>query len=172
MIVISEFMDQAAVDRLQTEFEVRYEPSLVDQLAQLHTAVGAARALIVRNRTQVDSALLAHAPRLRVVGRLGVGLDNIDTAACQARGIEVVVASGANAISVAEYVVCTAMLLLRGAYSSSAAVAAGAWPRPQLSQGQEVCGKTLGLLGFGSIGRLTGQLAAGLGMRVIAHDRC
>ena len=79
----------------------------------------------MRNRTQVRGALLAGARELRVVGRLGVGLDNIDVAACEARGIEVIPATGANALAVAEYVIGTAMLLLRGAYSRPRAVAAG-----------------------------------------------
>ena len=170
MIVISEFMNATAVDRLRGEFDVRYEPTLVDELQQLHVAVSSATALIVRNRTQVDPELIARAPKLRVVGRLGVGLDNIDTSACAARSIEVIAATGANAVSVAEYVLTTAMLLLRGAYTSSAAVAAGQWPRPTLSQGREINGKTLGLIGFGSIGRITAQLARCLGMRVIAYD--
>ena len=170
MIVISEFMDAAAVDRLRAEFEVHNDATLVDNLERLNAAAKSAEALIVRNRTQVDTALLANAPRLRVVGRLGVGLDNIDTAACAARAIDVIAATGANAISVAEYVLTTAMLLLRGAYTSSAEVAAGHWPRPKLSQGREVCGKTLGLVGFGSIGRVTAQRAHAIGMRVIAYD--
>jgi len=170
MIVISEFMDAAAVDRLRAEFEVHNDATLVDNLERLNAAAKSAEALIVRNRTQVDTALLANAPRLRVVGRLGVGLDNIDTAACAARAIDVIAATGANAISVAEYVLTTAMLLLRGAYTSSAEVAAGHWPRPKLSQGREVCGKTLGLVGFGSIGRVTAQRAHAVGMRVIAYD--
>ena len=170
MIVISEFMDAAAVDRLRGDFEVHHDATLVDDLQRLHAAAKSAEALIVRNRTQVDTALLANAPRLRVVGRLGVGLDNIDTAACAARAIDVIAATGANAISVAEYVLTTAMLLLRGAYTSSAEVAAGEWPRPKLSQGREICGKTLGLVGFGSIGRVTAQRAHAIGMRVIAYD--
>lgn len=170
MIVISEFIDDAAVRFLRARFDVRYEPALVDEPQQLHAAMESADALIVRNRTQVDAALLTHAPRLRVVGRLGVGLDNIDTVACAARGIEVIPATGANAVSVAEYVLTTAMVLLRGVYASTAEVAAGDWPRAQLSRGHEICGKTLGLVGFGSIGRLTARLAQGLGMRVVAYD--
>ncbi len=170
MILISEFMDDAAVARLRTEFEVRHDAKLVDDPKGLRAALESAEALIVRNRTQVDAALIASAPRLRVVGRLGVGLDNIDTAACAARAIEVIPATGANAVSVAEYVLATAMLLLRGAYTSSSEVAAGDWPRVRLSQGREICGKTLGLVGFGSIGRLTAQRAQGLGMQVIAYD--
>ena len=170
MIVISEFMDDSAVQLLRADFKVLHDASLVDRAADLHAAMKLADALIVRNRTQVNAALIASSPRLKVVGRLGVGLDNIDTAACSARGIEVIPATGANAASVAEYVVTTAMMLLRGVYNSSAEVAAGRWPRAQLSHGRELRGKTLGLIGFGSIGRITGRLAHNLGMKVIAHD--
>jgi (S)-sulfolactate dehydrogenase len=105
-----------------------------------------------------------------VVGRLGVGLDNIDLEACAARGIAVVPATGANAIAVAEYVIATAMLLLRGAYRSTAEVAAGGWPRQALGNGREIGARTLGLIGFGSIGRHTARLARGVGMRVVATD--
>jgi (S)-sulfolactate dehydrogenase len=108
--------------------------------------------------------------KCRVVGRLGVGLDNIDVAGCEARGMQVIPATGANALSVAEYVVASAMLLLRGAYQGTAAVAAGQWPRNALSNGRETAGNTLGLIGFGSIGQLTAKLARGLGMAVIAYD--
>jgi (S)-sulfolactate dehydrogenase len=170
MIVISEFMDESAVQSLRADFEVLHEASLVDRQADLNAAMKLADALIVRNRTQVDAALVAGAPRLKVVGRLGVGLDNIDTTACAARGIEVIAATGANAVSVAEYVVTTAMMLLRGVYFSSDQVAAGRWPRAQLSHGQELRGKTLGLIGFGSIGRVTARLAHHLGVHVVAHD--
>jgi (S)-sulfolactate dehydrogenase len=110
------------------------------------------------------------APKLGVVGRLGVGLDNIDVDACRARGIEVIPATGANALAVAEYVIGTAMLLLRGVYRSTPAVADGKWPRGPLSNGREIAGKTLGVVGFGGIGRLTAQLARGLSMRVIGFD--
>ena len=169
-IVISEFMDEAAVGSLARRFDVRYDGSLVDRRDELLAGLADAHALIVRNRTQVDAALLERAPKLRVVGRLGVGLDNIDVAACAARGIEVIPATGANALAVAEYVVCTAMLLLRGAYHSSAEVAAGKWPRAALGEGRETAGKTLGVVGFGGIGRLVAKLAQGLGMKVLATD--
>lgn len=170
MIVISEFMDDSAVQALREDFDVLHEASLVDRPADLYAAMKLADALIVRNRTQVDAALIAAAPNLKVVGRLGVGLDNIDTTACSTRGIEVIPATGANAVSVAEYVVTTAMMLLRGVYFSSGEVAAGAWPRARLSHGRELRGRTLGLIGFGSIGRVTARLARNLGMEVIAHD--
>jgi len=170
-IVISEFMDTPAVERLKGSFEVDYRPALVDDSAALATAVANADAWIVRNRTQVRGAALAAAGRLRVVGRLGVGLDNIDVEACEARGITVIPATGANADSVAEYVIATSMILLRGAgYLSTAAVASGRWPRQMLSQGRDLTGKVLGLIGFGGIGRLTARKITPLGVRVIAHD--
>lgn len=169
-ICISEFMDDAAVQALRAGFDLRYEPAWVDRRAELLDALPGAQALIVRNRTQVDAALLAGAPSLRVVGRLGVGLDNIDVDACRERGIRVIPAAGANARSVAEYVVTTAALLLRGAYGSSAQVAAGQWPRARLSEGREALGKTLGLVGFGDIGRQAAALAQAFGMQVVAFD--
>lgn len=169
-IVITEFMDERAVDRLRARHRVEYDPKLVDDAPRLMAQAASADALIVRNRTQVRGDLLAALKVCKVVGRLGVGLDNIDVPACEARGMAVIPATGANALSVAEYVVGTAMLLLRGAYQSNAAVAGGTWPRSALSNGREIGGKTLGLIGFGSIGQLTAQLAKGLGMQVIAFD--
>ena len=169
-VVITEFMDAAAVAALAAAHDARYDPGLVDRESELQSACADAIALIVRNRTRVDRRLLATAPRLRVVGRLGVGLDNIDVAACRERGIEVIPATGANAQAVAEYVIALALLLLRGAYGATADVAAGTWPRAALSSGREIAGRTLGVVGFGSIGRLTARLARGLGMAVVAHD--
>lgn len=169
-VVITEFMDESAVEALRAQCDVLYDATLVDRQADLLATLVGARALIVRNRTQVNTALLEAAPGLVVVGRLGVGLDNIDLPACRARHIEVIPATGANALAVAEYVIATAMVLLRGAYLSSAEVAAGNWPRPRLSGGREIGGKTLGLVGFGGIGRLTARLAQALGMHVLAHD--
>ena len=169
-IVIAEFMDERAVAQLQAKHDVLYDPRLVDDAVRLHAEATGADAIVVRNRTQVRGELLGALAKCRVVGRLGVGLDNIDLVDCAARGIQVIPATGANASSVAEYVIATAMLLLRGAYQSTADVVAGQWPRNALSSGREIGGKTLGLVGFGSIGQLTAKLARGMGMQVIAHD--
>ena len=170
-IVIAEFMDERAVERLRAaKHEVLYDPKLVDDAPCLKAEGANADVLIVRNRTQVRGDLLAALAKCRVIGRLGVGLDNIDVPACEGRGMAVIPATGANALSVAEYVIGTAMLLLRQAYQSTPAVAAGQWPRNALSNGREISGKTLGLIGFGSIGQLTAKLALGMGMRVIAFD--
>ncbi len=169
-IVITEFMDEDAVASLATRFNVTYDAMLVDRPGELGAQLADADAVVVRNKTQVNSELLAAGPRLKVVGRLGVGLDNIDLPGCKARGIEVIPAFGANALAVAEYVIGTAMMLLRGAYASTDAVSHGKWPRTALSNGREVAGKTLGLVGFGGIGKLVGKLARSLGMRVVAFD--
>lgn len=169
-ILITEFMDEAAVASLSKIFETHHDATLVDRRAELLERLEHIDALIVRNRTQVNAQILAAAPNLKVVGRLGVGLDNIDLPACKARNVEVIPATGANALAVAEYVIATAMVLLRGAYFSTAAVSAGQWPRGALSNGREIGGKVLGIVGFGDIGRLVARLAQGLGMRVVASD--
>jgi (S)-sulfolactate dehydrogenase len=168
-IVISEFMDEAAIRASFAGRDVLYDPKLVDDPARLAAAVRDARALIVRNRTQVRGALLEAAAKLTVVGRLGVGLDNIDVPACEARGIAVYPASGANDLSVAEYVITAALMLLRRAWLASARVAAGEWPRTEL-MGRELAGKRLGLVGYGAIARVTGRMARDLGMTVAAYD--
>lgn len=169
-VVICEFMDEAAIRDGLAGFDVLYDPDLVDRPDELRAIVAQARALVVRNRTQVRGELLAAAARLRAVGRLGVGLDNIDVEACRARGVAVFPATGANDASVAEYVIAAAMMLLRGAYASTSDVAAGRWPRNRLISGREIAGKRLGLVGFGSIARETGKRAAALGMSVAAYD--
>jgi (S)-sulfolactate dehydrogenase len=168
-IVISEFMDQAAIDTVLRERDVLYDPKLVDDKERLYAALADCRALLVRNRTQVRGPLLKAAPRLKVVGRLGVGLDNIDVEACAARNIIVRPASGANDLSVAEYVITAALLLRRRAWFATGRLAAGEWPRMELIGG-ELSGARLGLIGFGAIARLTATKAAALGMTVAAYD--
>jgi len=168
-IVITEFMDEAAIGEHLSAFDVHYDPKLVDAPEAMRAAIGDARAVIVRNRTQVRAALLDAAPRLEVVGRLGVGLDNIDVEACKARAIAVFPATGANDLSVAEYVITAALLLLRGAWFASASVVAGDWPRQRL-MGHELAGKQLGLIGYGAIARQTASRARALGVTIAAHD--
>lgn len=168
-IVISEFMDEASVDSLRSDWTVAYDPGLVDRPDELAALVAEARALIVRNRTQVRGPLLDGAAQLKVVGRLGVGLDNIDRDACRKKSIAVCPASGANDLAVAEYVICTAMHLFRRSYDAFDAMVAGTWPRNRL-MGGETAGKVLGLIGFGAIARETARRAKALGMEVLAYD--
>lgn len=168
-IVIAEFMAEDAIAGLQQSYRVHYDPLLGTRREALRAKVREARALIVRNQTRVDDALLAAAPGLVAVGRLGVGLDNIDLEACAARGVKVFPATGANAQSVAEYVMAGLFMLMRGAYQASRRMLAGEWPRSQLV-GREINGRHLGLVGFGGIARLVADKAKALGMRVSASD--
>ncbi|MEL6736991.1 MAG: hydroxyacid dehydrogenase [Pseudomonadota bacterium] len=168
-VIITEFMDEAAIERINAVHETHYDPALVEDADALSAMVVDAKCLIVRNRTQVRGSLLEAAGSLSCVGRLGVGLDNIDVVACKARDIAVFPATGANDLSVAEYVITTAQALLRGAYTGTAHVVAGEWPR-QAMIGRELAGKTMGLIGFGSIARQVAGRALALGMEVVAYD--
>jgi (S)-sulfolactate dehydrogenase len=168
-VVITEFMNEAAVESLSQEYDALYDPSLVDDRSRLLGLLGGARAIVVRNRTTVDPELLAAAPRLQVVGRLGVGLDNIDLAACEERGIAVRPAIGANATAVAEYVIGAILALERGVFWATDRVLEGSWPRTDL-KGGEIGGKRLGLVGLGTIAREVADRARALGMIVAAHD--
>ena len=168
-IVICEFMDEAAVDRLRERHGVLYEPDLVDRPDALSAALKDARAIVVRNRTKVTETMLARAPQLVCVGRLGVGLDNIDLVACADRNVSVYPATGANDVAVAEYVVANALLLLRGAYASTADVAAGHWPRQALI-GREAMDKQIGLIGYGAIARQVALRARVFGFGIAAFD--
>ena len=145
-------MDAAAVAELRADFSVFYDPGLVDRPDDLVAAITEAQGLVVRNRTQVRGTLLAAARRLRAVGRLGVGLDNIDVDECQGRGIAVLPATGANETAVAEYVVATSLILLRKASARGPAMLAGDWPR-EGSVGREIAGRRMGLVGQGAIAR-------------------
>lgn len=168
-VVISEFMDEAIAMDVLKAFDVLYDSSLVDDRPALLVSLADARAIIVRNRTQVDAELLDHAPNLKVVGRLGVGLDNIDLEACKARNVVVCPAIGANDVAVAEYTITAALILLRGAWRATDRMIAGEWPRTDL-MGREISGKRMGLIGFGSIARQVAARAIALGMVVSAFD--
>jgi len=168
-VVITEFMNTESVEALKAEFDTVYDPELVDKPDVLAGLIADCRALIVRNRTQVRPPLLARMPKLLVVGRLGVGLDNIDMQACADRGIVVQPATGANDVSVSEFVIGGMLALLKQAFVVTDSVVRGEWPRTKL-QGRDAAGRTLGIVGFGAIGRQIAPRAKALGMTVIAYD--
>ena len=169
MILITEFMDELAVTKLRQKYEVIYDPSLVERQDAILELIGKTRAIIVRNKTLVTKILINKASNLSCVGRLGVGLDNIDLVACEENNVTVYPALGANSNSVAEYVICSAMLLLRRAFQKNIEMISGVWPR-QESSGLEVRGKTIGLIGYGEIAQRTSVIAKSLGMKVVAFD--
>lgn len=169
-ILITEFMDEQAVAELRKQFEVVHKPDAFAMPELLVNELADAQALIVRNQTKVTEGLLNLAPRLKLVGRLGVGLDNIDLNACKARGIKVIPATGANAHSVAEYVVVTAVALLRRLPAAMQGMRTKGWCRAESSDGREAPGRKLGIVGLGDIGCRVARLAQGLGFECIGHD--
>jgi (S)-sulfolactate dehydrogenase len=168
-ILITEFIDQGALARLKSEFDVHYDVDLWDQPDAIADALQGVPGLIVRNQTQVRGVVLEKADALKCVGRLGVGLDNIDTEVCAAHGIDVFPATGANSDSVAELAIGGLFVLFRKSYQATDEVIAGGWPRMRLL-GREVSGKTLAIIGFGSIGKALAWRAKGVGMTVTAWD--
>jgi len=165
VILVAEELDPRGLELLEGGgYPFCYQPDLWRNPEGLRRALAGAAALIVRNRIRVDSALLEVAPRLRVVGRLGTGLDNVDQEALRARGVALVHAPGANAPGVAEYVLATLFHLARNLPR-----AAQGGDRLALG-GFELAGKTLGLLGLGEVGLRVAHRAKALGMRVVGYD--
>jgi (S)-sulfolactate dehydrogenase len=141
-VVVTEFLDPGPLEDLKKAYTVHVDTALWNKPTELEAVLHDAVAIIVRNRTQVTAALIAKAPKLRAVGRLGVGLDNIDLPACKARNIIVCPAIGANAVSVAEYVIGSALLLARSAaYAMNANLINGEWPREKAGGGWEMAGR-------------------------------
>lgn len=168
-ILISENIRGAAVDALASEYSVVTEPELWKDTAALVKALDGAKALIIRNQTKVTAELLAAAPSLEVIGRAGVGLDNVDVAACTKAGVQVVSTPEQNAISVAELAIGLMLSLARMIPAADIDTKAGGWSRQRFT-GVELWGKTLGILGAGKIGFLTAMRAKAFGMKIVAYD--
>ena len=141
-----------------------------DQLPDgLTAALADADALVVRSAVQVDDALMAGAPKLRVIGRAGVGVDNIDADAATRRGIVVMNTPGANAVAVAELTIGLMLALARKLPAANSTMHAGKWEKKSL-QGAELRGKTLGILGLGRIGLEVAKRARGFGLEIVGSD--
>jgi D-3-phosphoglycerate dehydrogenase len=168
-VLITEFMEQESVDKMSENFDVTYDTSLHENQTKLSSLIANTNAVIVRNKTQLTEDLLSKADQLTFVGRLGVGLDNIDTDYCSNNGIFVQPATGMNADSVAEYVITCSLSLLKNIPIAHHGTSSGQWPRTSL-ESRELGGKTLGLLGFGVIGKKVSRLAQVFGAKVIAYD--
>src|SRR3954463_4234491 len=138
--------------------------------AALREILGGYDALAVRSATEVTVEILAAAPKLRVIGRAGTGVDNIDLAAATRRGVVVMNAPGGNSVSVAEHTLALLLSLARQIADASQSTRGGKWEKKKFSSGRELLGKTLGVVGTGNIGALVVQRAKAFGMRVIAYD--
>ncbi|MGA3264618.1 MAG: phosphoglycerate dehydrogenase [Terracidiphilus sp.] len=167
-IVLAEKVSPAtlAVFAAEPGWEVLTHDQLPDGLP---AALAEADALVVRSAVQVDDALMGHAPKLRVIGRAGVGVDNIDADAATRRGIVVMNTPGANAVAVAELTIALMLALARKLPAANATMHSGKWEKKSL-QGAELRGKTLGILGLGRIGLEVAKRARGFGLEIIGCD--
>jgi D-3-phosphoglycerate dehydrogenase len=167
-IVLAEKVSPATLAVFQQE--PGWEIITPDQIKNgLAAELADADALVVRSAVQADAALLAAAPKLRVIGRAGVGVDNIDTAAATHRGIVVMNTPGANAVAVAELTLGLMISLARSIPRANATMHAGKWDKKSL-QGSELRGKTLGIVGLGRIGLEVARRAASFGMNILGYD--
>lgn len=168
-VLVSEWIDPDAIALLEAAHDVAYAPELHGDRTALRAALAEASAWVVRNQSRVDAAALDAAAHLRVVGRVGVGLDNLDLAALRERGVAVTWAPGSNAASVAEYVMGALIHLWRRFGDATEHVRGGGWDRPAF-MGEEAFGRTLGLIGIGDIGARVARRAQAFGLHVVAHD--
>jgi len=167
-IVVAEKISSSAIDILREE--KRWNIVTPDQLdGRLASEIADADALIVRSAVQADAALLEHAHKLRVIGRAGVGVDNVDLEAATRLGIAVMNTPGANAVAVAEHTMTMALAMARHLCRADALMHAGKWEKKSL-QGTELRGKTLGIVGLGRIGMEVSRRARAFGMKLVAHD--
>lgn len=168
-VVLSEDIHPRARQILEAQALVSVATGTAE--ADLCRAVADADGLVMRANGRVSEAVLAAAPRLRVVGRHGVGLDNIDVAAARRRGVTVVNTPHANSVSVAEHTVACMLTLLRNLTALDRAVRDGDWPARNRLLGSEVDGRTVGIIGLGNIGRRVARiLHRGFGMQVLYTD--
>src|SRR5580693_6527427 len=166
-IVIAEKISASAVEQLR---EPGWIVLTADQLdGKLAEQLESADALIVRSAVQADAALLAHAGKLRVIGRAGVGVDNIDLDAATRQGIAVMNTPGANAVAVAEQTLGMMLAMARHLCLADALMHAGRWEKKSL-QGTELRGKTLGIAGLGRVGMEVARRARAFAMEIVAHD--
>lgn len=166
-IIVAEKISASAVAQLQ---EPGWVVITADQLdGELPQQLETADALIVRSTVQADSKLLAHAHKLRVIGRAGVGVDNIDLEAATHKGIAVMNTPGANAVAVAEQSMGMMLAMARHLCRADALMHAGKWEKKSL-QGTELRGKTLGIIGLGRIGMEVARRARAFGMDLVGHD--
>tara|TARA_B100001057_G_scaffold359727_1_gene361964 strand:+ start:185 stop:1111 length:927 start_codon:yes stop_codon:yes gene_type:complete len=168
-ILITEFINKNSLDNLKKNFEIYYDKELCDQTEKLIKIIKDFDGLIVRNKTNVTKNMLDKAKKLKFIGRLGVGLDNIDTDYCKNKKIHVQPATGMNADSVVEYVVSSALSLIKKIPIFNNGTIKGEWPRTKIKS-EEINGKTLGLIGYGYIGKKVSNYCLNLGLNVIAYD--
>jgi len=167
IVLITEELSPAGIAQLESDFEIRHADG--SNRAQLLPALADADAVIIRSATTIDAEALEHAPKLRVVARAGVGLDNVDVEAATRAGVMVVNAPTSNVVSAAEHAVALLLSTARNVPQAMASLKSGQWKRSAFT-GVELQDKVAGILGLGKIGVLVAQRLAAFGMTVIAYD--
>jgi len=166
-VVVAETIAEAGLKALAEHCDVAMAVGM--ERPSLLEALGNAEGLVVRSATQVDAGMISAAPALRVIGRAGIGVDNIDLDAATAAGVIVVNAPEANTISAAEHAMALLLAQARKIPEADARTRGGSWDRKSF-QGVELHGKTLGIIGLGRIGLLVSERARSFGMHIVAHD--
>ena len=168
-ILITEFIDSQSLQNINKKFDVIYKKDAWQNKDFLEKEIQKFDGIIVRNKTSLDKKILINASNLKFIGRLGVGLDNIDTEYCKKNNIIVQPATGMNSDSVAEYVVNSSLTLLKKTYIIKEQTLQGKWPRTSIVT-KELKGKTLGLIGFGDISKKVLNLVNVFDVSCIAYD--
>ncbi len=169
-VLISDELSEAAVQIFRDRgVDVDFRPELGKDPARLAETIGGFDALAVRSATKVTAGILGHATRLRVIGRAGIGVDNIDIPAASGRGIVVMNTPFGNSITTAEHAIAMMFACARQLPAADASTRAGKWEKSKF-MGVEITGKTLGVIGCGNIGAVVAGRAIGLRMKVIAYD--
>src|SRR5438477_12921069 len=165
-ILIAEPVSPAGIELLKSQADWNV---IVSNPKEYAAHLAEADALVVRSAVQVTKEVLEKAPKLRVIGRAGVGVDNVDLDAATAAGVLVMNTPGGNAISVAEHTLALMLAMARHIPQANASTRAGKWEKKKM-MGNELRGKTLGIVGLGSIGREVVKRARAFEMRILAHD--
>ena len=168
-VLVSDNLEEVGLEILRREADIQVDVRTGLKPDELKAIIGDYDALIIRSATKVTESLMEAAARLKVVGRAGIGLDNVDIPAATRRGIIVMNTPGGNVVTTAEHTIAMLMALSRNIPWATATMKAGVWEKKKL-QGREVFNKVLGLIGFGKIGSIVADRARGLKMQVIVHD--
>ena len=166
-ILVKEKIAQAGIDILKEHFDVEVRTDMTDE--ELKERINDYDAILVRSASKITADILKHATRPKIIGRAGVGVDNIDVKAATEKGIVVANAPGSNSLSVAEHTLGLLLSQVRQIPSANASMHAGLWEKSKF-KGEEITDKVLGIMGLGKIGVLVAQRAKGLGMHVVAYD--
>jgi D-3-phosphoglycerate dehydrogenase len=170
-VLVSDNLHQAGVELFEAEADIDVDVKTGLDPKALKGIIGHYHGLVIRSATKVSADLLEAADSLKVIGRAGIGLDNVDIPAATARGIVVMNTPGGNTVSAAEHAIAMMLSLTRNIPRGTATLKQGLWEKKQL-QGREVFKKTLGVIGCGNIGSIVADRARGLKMKVIVHDPC